>query len=105
MRPLRAVEEVFLLRLCGFGGAGVGVRVGDSGSSAVGAYPEGMPDGAEGGEGCCGEDVAGVAIRKVSVWAEGDNMCMRNGGRGGWGGGGVVWGEGEGKWYLPVFLG
>ena len=42
MRPLRAIEEVFLLALFTLRGAGVGVRVGDLGGAAVGADHEGV---------------------------------------------------------------
>ena len=59
VRALRAVEEVFLLALFAFGGAGVGVWVGDLGGSAVGTDHEAVVRGHEGGEGGGCEDVAG----------------------------------------------
>ena len=53
MRPLCAIEEVFVFILLGFGGAGVGVWVGDLGCSAVLAYVDGLPGCDYGGEGAC----------------------------------------------------
>ena len=55
---LGAVEEVFLLALLAFGGAGVGVGVGDFGGAAVGGRVDGVVPGDYGGEGGGGEDVA-----------------------------------------------
>ena len=58
MRPLRAIEEVFLLALCGFGVGAVGVGVGYFGCLAELASIEGVPCGDESGEGRNAEDVA-----------------------------------------------
>jgi hypothetical protein len=63
MRTLRAVEEVFVFGLFGFGGGGVGVWVGDFGGAAVGADVDGLVEADEGGEGGCQEDVAVVEER------------------------------------------
>lgn len=59
MPALGAVEEVFLLALLAFGGAGVEVRVGDFGGSAVDAGVGGVDPRDYGGESGGGEDVAG----------------------------------------------
>ena len=61
VRALRAIEEVFLLALFAFGGAGVGVWVGDFGGSAVGTDHESVVRCHYGGEGGGREDVAGRA--------------------------------------------
>ena len=58
MRALRAVEEVFLLALLALGGAGVGVRVGDLGRSAVRSGVDAVVPCDNGGEGGGCEDVA-----------------------------------------------
>ena len=58
MRTLRAVEEVFLFALAGFGVRGIRVRIGDFGRTAVFAGIEGVPGCDEGGEGGNAEDVA-----------------------------------------------
>ena len=59
MRALGAIEEVFLLALFAFGGAGVCVWVGDLGGFAVGTDLDGVVPRDYGGEGGGGEDVAG----------------------------------------------
>ena len=59
MRALRAVEEVFLHALFTFGGAGVGVWIGDLGGAAVGTDVDGVVPCYEGAEGGGCEDVAG----------------------------------------------
>lgn len=53
MGALRAVEEVGGFGLFGFGGGGVGVRVGDFGSFAVGDGVEGVVPCDYAGEGGC----------------------------------------------------
>lgn len=92
MRALRAVEQVFVLVLLGFGVRGVSVRVGDFGRTAVFGGVDAVPGRDEGGEGGDAEDVAGcgkgVLVRDL-------NICWRWGCR--WEGGGEVDG--------PVFLG
>ena len=55
--PLRAIEEVLLLILFGFGVGAVGVWVGDLGFGAEAAGIEGVPCCEEGGEGGDAEDV------------------------------------------------
>ena len=59
VRALGAVEEVFLLALFAFGGAGVGVWIGDFGAAAVVSHVEGVVQCDHGGEGRGREDVAG----------------------------------------------
>ena len=59
MRALRAIKEVFLLALFAFGGASVGVWIGDFGGSAVGPHVYRVVPCDYGGEGGGGEDVAG----------------------------------------------
>jgi len=58
MCALRAIEEVFLLILFGFGVRGVGVWVGDLGRATERAGVEAVPSGDDGGEGGDAEDVA-----------------------------------------------
>ena len=53
MRPLRAIEEVFVLIFFCFGGRGVGVGVGHFGYSAVLTDVDGLPGCDYGGEGGC----------------------------------------------------
>lgn len=68
MRAHGAIEEVFLLVLLAFSGAGVGVWVGDLGVSAVETDVDAVAHGEKGGEGGGGEDVAGrkrVLVRDV----------------------------------------
>ena len=59
MRALGAIEEVFLLALFAFGGAGVEVWVGNFGGFAVGTDVDGVVPRDYGGESGGGEDVAG----------------------------------------------
>lgn len=58
VRPLRAVEEVLVTALLGFGGGGVGVGVGHLRAAPVLGRVEGVELGDEGGEGGGEEDVA-----------------------------------------------
>ncbi len=58
MCALRAIEEVFLLILFGFGVRGVDVWVGDLGRATERAGVEAVPSGDDGGEGGDAEDVA-----------------------------------------------
>lgn len=67
MRALRAVEEVFLLALAGFGVGGIRVRKGDLGRAAKFGGVEGVPGCDEGGEGGGAEDVAGGGGWGVSL--------------------------------------
>ena len=60
MRALGAVEEVFLLALFAFGGAGVEVWVGDLGGFAVLTDIGAVVPCDYGGEGGGGKDVAGT---------------------------------------------
>ena len=96
VRSLRAIEEVFLLALFAFGGAGVGVRVGDFGGSTVATDHEGVVRCHYGGEGRAREDVAGRAETLVC----GRRMVMEERFR--WVKG-VDWGLGMGA--VPVVLG
>ncbi len=59
MRAHGAIQEVFVLVLFGFGGAGVGIRIGDLGGSAEGTDVDAVARRDYGGEGCDREDVAG----------------------------------------------
>lgn len=59
MRALGAIEEIFLLALFAFGGAGVGVWVGHFGASAVVTDIEAVITCDYSAEGGGGEDVAG----------------------------------------------
>lgn len=58
MRPLRAVEEVLVTALLGFGGGGVGVGVGHLRAAPVLGRVQGVELGDEGGEGGGEEYVA-----------------------------------------------
>lgn len=67
MRPLRAIEQVFLLALLHFRRRGVRVRVGHSGQLAVFARAQRMEVSDEGGEGGGEEDVARILIESGDV--------------------------------------
>ena len=77
VRALGAIEEVFLLALFAFGGAGVGVWIGDFGRAAVGSHVEGVVQCDHGGEGGGCEDVAGRREREMSVWRRVRKRMMR----------------------------
>lgn len=67
MRALGAVEEVFLLALFAFRGAGVGVGVGHFGVTAVVASVDAVPPCDYGAEAGGGEDVARGKKRGVNL--------------------------------------
>lgn len=67
VRALGAVEEIFLLVLFAFGGAGIRVGVRHFGRAAVDAGVDAVPIGDYGGEGGDGEDVAGRKKGDVSL--------------------------------------
>ncbi len=58
MRALGAIKEVFFFGFFGFGVRAVGVWVGDFCGLTELAGVDGVPRGDEGGESCCGEDIA-----------------------------------------------
>lgn len=68
MRPLRAVEEVFILVPLRFLGTGVGIGVGDLGRFAVLAREVGVEVCEEGGGGGGEEDVAVWTVCVCKFW-------------------------------------
>ena len=81
MRAHGAIEEVFLLVLFAFGGAGVGIWVGDLGGSAVETDVNAVAHRENGGEGGGGEDIAG----RKRVLVQGRSRMIKEGRYGGGG--------------------